>query len=26
MTVNMGGIDRTVRAIIGVALIAWALS
>lgn len=25
MTVNMGGIDRVVRAIIGVSLVAWAL-
>ena len=25
MTINMGGIDRTVRGLVGVALIAWAL-
>jgi hypothetical protein len=25
MTTNMGGIDRIVRAVIGVALIAWAV-
>jgi len=25
MTVNMGGIDRAVRAIVGVALVGWAL-
>jgi len=26
MTINMGGIDRIVRAIAGVALVGWALS
>jgi hypothetical protein len=25
MTVNMGGADRAVRAVVGVALVAWAL-
>jgi hypothetical protein len=26
MTINMGGIDRVVRAIVGVVLVGWALS
>lgn len=26
MTLNMGGIDRIVRALVGVALVGWALS